>query len=339
MEACQKLGPKSAHSAQGQLNWALTMHTPFKVAVVGAGNVGASFAYALLLSGVASEIVLVDANHSKAEGEAMDLAHGAPFAFDTRVRAGDYAEIAGAAVTVVTAGANQKPGEPRLDLARKNAGIFRQIIPAVAGANPDGLIVVATNPVDVMTQLSAQLAGMAPGRVFGSGTILDTARFRHFIGAHLGVAARSVSAYIIGEHGDSELPIWSAVTIGGMPLRDYCAARGIALTDQDKTSIFERTRDAAYHIIERKGATHFAIGAGLVEVVAAIARDENAILPVGGAIDNYNGLSDITFGMPRVVGRGGAGAIVPLALDETESKMLAQSVQALRNSLEVIKNE
>lgn len=312
-------------------------YSPLKVAVVGAGNVGASFAYALLLSGLAAEIVLVDANTAKAEGEAMDLAHSAPFSFDTKVSAGDYGACAGAAVTVVTAGANQKPGEPRLDLARKNAGIFRQIIPAIAQANPDGLILVATNPVDVMTQLSAELAGFAPGRVLGSGTILDTSRFRHFIGEHLGVAAQSVQAFIIGEHGDSELPVWSAVTVGGVPLNDYCAARGIALTEADKKSIFERTRDAAYHIIERKGATFYAIGAGLVEVVAAIARDENTILPIGSAINDYNGISDVFFGMPTVVGKEGAGAIVPLALDETELAMLQKSVQALRNSLDVIK--
>ena len=309
---------------------------PLKVAVVGAGNVGASFAYALLLSGLAAEIVLVDANHAKAEGEAMDLSHSAPFAFDTVVRAGTYADISGAAVTVITAGANQKPGEPRLDLARKNAGIFRQIIPAVVGANPDGLIVVATNPVDVMTQLSAQLAGLAPGRVLGSGTLLDTARFRHFIAAHLGVAARSVSAWIIGEHGDSEVPVWSNVAIGGMPLADFCAARGLALADEDKDRIYRATRDAAYHIIERKGATFYAIGAGLVEVVAAIARDENAILPVGCAIENYHGIGGVFFGMPRLVGRNGAGAIVPLALDEGELAMLRQSAATMGESWKVV---
>ena len=309
---------------------------PLKVAVVGAGNVGASFAYALLLSGLAAEIVLVDANAAKAQGEAMDLSHSAPFAFDTLVRAGDYDQIAGAAVTVITAGVNQKPGEPRLDLARKNAGIFQQIIPAVVAANPDGLIVVATNPVDVMTQFSAELAGLAPGRVFGSGTLLDTARFRHFIAEHLGVAARSVTAWIIGEHGDSQVPVWSGVTVGGMPLQGFCAARGIALTDDDKTRIARATRDAAYHIIERKGATFYAIGAGLVEVVAALARDENAILPVGGAIEDYHGIGEVTFGMPRLVGRGGVGARVPLALDAGELEMLKQSAGVLRESLRAI---
>ena len=200
------------------------------------------------------------------------------------------------------------------------------------------MILVATNPVDVMTQLSAELAGFAPGRVFGSGTLLDTARFRHFIGAHLGVAARSVSAWIIGEHGDSEVPVWSSVTVGGMPLAQFCAARGIALTDADKDSIYQRTRDAAYHIIERKGATFYAIGAGLVEVVAAIARDENAVLPVGCAAANYQGLGDVYFGMPRLVGRNGAGPLVPLALDETEAQMLRKSADKLSETLQVIEN-
>ena len=307
--------------------------SPAKIAVVGAGNVGASFAYALLLSGLAAEIVLVDANHAKAEGEAMDLAHSAPFAPSVKVRAGTYDDCAGAIVTVVTAGANQKPGESRLDLARKNAGVFAQIIPAIVAANPDGLLLLATNPVDVLTRLSVELAGLAPARVLGSGTILDTARFRHFIAAHVGVDARSVSAYIVGEHGDSSVPVWSAVTIGGMPLAEFCAASDIALTADDKAEIYRQTRDAAQHIIARKGATYYAIGAGLVEVVAAIVRDESAILPVGSLIDGYGGFSDVAFGFPCIVNRQGIERLVPLKLDAEEQSALSASVEILRASL------
>ena len=307
--------------------------SPAKIAVVGAGNVGASFAYALLLSGLAAEIVLVDANHAKAEGEAMDLAHSAPFAPSVKVRAGTYDDCAGAIVTVVTAGANQKPGESRLDLARKNAGVFAQIIPAIVAANPDGLLLLATNPVDVLTRLSVELSGLAPARVLGSGTILDTARFRHFIAAHVGVDARSVSAYIVGEHGDSSVPVWSAVTIGGMALAEFCAASDISLTADDKAEIYRQTRDAAQHIITRKGATYYAIGAGLVEVVAAIVRDESAVLPVGSLIDGYGGFSDVAFGFPCIVNRQGIERLVPLKLDADEQSALSASVEILRASL------
>ena len=309
-------------------------YSPRKIAVVGAGNVGASFAYALTLSGLASELVLVDANADKALGEAMDLAHSAPFAHALKVSAGDYDVLAGCAVTVVTAGANQKPGESRLELGRKNAGIFGQIIPSIVKNNPDGLIVIATNPVDVLTQVSTKMAGFAPGRVFGSGTILDTARFRHFIGEHVGVAPQSVSAFIIGEHGDSSVPAWSCVTVGGVPLNQYCAAMNVELTQAIKDDIFGRTRDAAYHIIERKGATYYAIGAGLVEVVKAIVRDENAILPVGNAIDGFQGISGVSFGMPTIVNRNGATKMLPLPLDEGEVEALKKSADILTQALQ-----
>lgn len=309
-----------------------------KVAIIGAGNVGSSFAFALLLSGLTAEIVLVDANRAKAEGEAMDLQHAAPFAPSTRVRAGDYADCAGAVVTVVTAGAGQKPSESRLDLAKKNAAVFGQIIPAVAQANPDGLLLIATNPVDVLTHLSMGLSGLAPSRVLGSGTILDTARFRHFIGEHIGIAPSSVSAYIIGEHGDSEVPVWSGASVGGVQLDAFCKAADIPLSPDDKAAIFERTRDAAYHIIERKGATYYAIAAGLVQIVAAIVRDENTVLPVGSLIENYGGISGVAFGMPAIINRQGVARVLPLPLDNYEREALQRSAQVLRDSLVHIKN-
>ncbi len=307
--------------------------SPVKIAVVGAGNVGSSFAYALLLSGLAAEIVLIDANRAKAEGEVMDLEHSAPFAPSVRLRAGSYEDCAGAVVTVVTAGANQKPGEPRLDLVRKNAGIFGQIIPAVAAANPDGLLLIATNPVDVLTRLSLRLSGLPAQRVLGSGTILDTARFRHFIGRRLGVSPRSVSAHIIGEHGDSEVPVWSLAGIAGMRLGDFARAQGLELTAEHKDEIYRATRDAAYHIIERKGATHYAIGAGLLEIVAAIVRDEDAVLPVCSLIQNYNGLPESCFGLPSIVNRSGVARAIHLDLDGAEHAALERSLQVLEASM------
>src|SRR6266568_1051926 len=207
------------------------MAGPNRVAIVGMGNVGASFAYALLLSGLAAEIVLIDVNHAKAEGEAMDLNHAVPFAKPTRIWAGSYEDCAGAAVTVIAAGANQKPGETRLDLVHKNAAIFSAIVPEVVKHNPDGILLVATNPVDVLTYVSYKLSGMSPQRVIGSGTILDTARFRYLLSQHFGVDSRSVHAYIIGEHGDSEVPVWSLANIAGMRLPDFCAANGLGCAD------------------------------------------------------------------------------------------------------------
>ncbi len=309
--------------------------TPVKIVVVGAGNVGSSFAYALLLSGLASEIVLVDLNHAKAEGEAMDLAHSAPFAHATTVRAGDYSDCAGAAITVVTAGANQKPGESRLQLGQKNAGIFRPMIESIARANPDGLILVATNPVDVLTRLSAEIAGLPTGRVLGSGTILDTSRLRWGLGTHLSVSPRDVQGFIIGEHGDSSVPTFSSTRIGGLGLDEFCAQSGQSLSDADKAEIFAKARDAAYHIIERKGATYYAIGAGLVEVVRAIVRDENAILPVAAPVELPEfGL--VCCGLPSVVNRNGVARVMLPTLDDSERAAFERSLKVLNDSFAAI---
>lgn len=215
---------------------------PTRVAVVGVGNVGATFAYALLLSGLAAEIVLIDVNRARAEGEAMDLNHAVPFAHPTRIWPGDFADGAGAAVTVIAAGTNQKPGESRLDLLKRNAAIFRQVVPEVARRNPDGILLIATNPVDVLTYVSLKLSGLPPRRVIGSGTTLDTARFRYVLSQHFGVDARSVHAHVIGEHGDSEVPVWSLANIAGMRLPDYCAANGMTYDQAVMDGIF--TADA-----------------------------------------------------------------------------------------------
>lgn len=307
---------------------------PSRVAIVGAGNVGASVAYALVLSGLASEIVLVDADLDRAVGEAMDLTHAVPFAKPTRIWAGSLAEVAGAAVTIIAAGTAQRPGETRLDLVRRNDAIFADIVPAIVAADPQGIVVVATNPVDVLTYRTIQRSGLPPGRVLGSGTILDTARFRARLAERLGLDARSVHAYIIGEHGDSEVPVWSSANVGGMPLSDYCTVHGIDFSESERTAIFEGTRDAAYDIIARKGATYYAVAAGLLRIVEAILRDQQTVLPVSSRIDGYYGIADVCLSIPTVVGRGGVERLVPIGLSGDEAEALRRSAAVLRATID-----
>jgi L-lactate dehydrogenase len=301
-----------------------------RVAIVGMGNVGATFAYALLLSGLAAEIVLIDANRAKAEGEAMDLNHALPFTHPTKVWAGDYSDCKRAIVTVLTAGAPQAPGETRLDLIKKNAAIWRSLVPQVAHKNGDGILLIATNPVDVLTYAAWKISGYAPQRVIGSGTILDTARFRYLLSQELGVDARSVHAYIIGEHGDSEVPVWSLANVAGLRLPEFYKAHGMAYDPQKLEGIFRQTRDAAYRIIERKGATYYAVAAGLMRITQAILRNQKTVLSVSSLIENYYGLNDVCFSLPTVVDRGGVEQVLRLQLDPGEVENLRASAQVLK---------
>ncbi len=310
---------------------------PVRVAIVGAGNVGATFAYALLLSGLAAEIVLIDENRSKAEGEAMDLNHTVPFAHPTRIWAGDFPDCEGAAITVIAAGAGQKPGETRLDLVKKNAAIFGEIVPEAARANPEGLLLVATNPVDVLTYSAWKLSGLPSERVIGSGTILDTARFRYLLSQRFGVDPRSVHAYIIGEHGDSEVPVWSLANIAGMRLPDYCAAHGLAHDQEAMDGIFRQTRDAAYEIIKGKGATYYAVAAGLMRIVEAVLRNQNTVLSVSSLIEGYYGLSDVALSLPTVVNRKGVERVLRLDLSPEEIEGLRHSSGILKATLAQLK--
>ena len=303
---------------------------------MGTGAVGSTFAFGLLLSGLASEIVLSDANARKAEGEAMDLLHAVPFAHTARVWAGPITECRGAAVTVIAAGAAQKPGESRIGLVQKNAKIFRELVPQIAEANPDGIILVATNPVDVLAYLSYRIAGLAAERVIGSGTTLDTARFRMLLAEHYGVDPRSVHAHIVGEHGDSEVPVWSSANIAGMPIADYAASAGIPHEDDALRAIFEGTRDAAYQIIERKGATYYAVAAGLVRIVEAILRDQRTVLSVSSLISDYYGIDDLYLSLPTVVGRRGVERTLRLGLSAEEASDLRRSAALLRETIEAI---
>src|SRR3954447_9871925 len=306
---------------------------PTRVAVVGTGAVGSTFAFALLLSGFASEILLVDANQRKAEGEAMDLMHAVPFARTARVWAGPIEDCHGAAVTVIAAGAAQKPGETRLDLVAKNAAIFRSLVPQIAAANPDGIVLVATNPVDVLAYLTYRISGLPAARVIGSGTILDTARFRMLLAERAGVDPRSVHAHIAGEHGDSEVAVWSSANIAGMPLEAFTSAAGASLDDAARHEIEEATRDAAYQIIERKGATYYAVAAGLVRIVEAILRDQHTVLSVSSLIEGYYDIDDVYLSVPAIVGRQGIERMLPLALSTDEASALRRSAGLLGESL------
>lgn len=306
---------------------------PTRVAVIGMGNVGATFAYALLLSGMAAEIVLIDANRAKAEGEAMDLNHAIPFTHPTKLWVGDYSDCAGAAVTVLAAGAPQATGETRLDLIKKNAAIWRSIVPQVSKHNAAGILLIATNPVDVLTYAAWKLSGWPSQKVIGSGTILDTARFRYLLSLQLGVDAQSVHAYIIGEHGDSEVPVWSSANIAGMRMPEFYKTQGIPYDPAAMEGIFRQTRDAAYRIIERKGATYYAVAAGLMRITQAILRNQRTVLSVSSLIADYYGLNDVCFSLPTVVDRGGVEQILRLELDATELERLRHSAEVLKKTI------
>lgn len=307
-----------------------------KIGVIGAGHVGATFAYALLRSGIAAEIVLIDADRARAEGEAMDLLHAAPFERSTRVRAGDWPDLADAAVVVLAAGSGQRPGQSRLELASRNAAVIREIATRVAAVAPASILLVATNPVDVLTYVALTASGMPAGRVIGSGTLLDTARFRALLAERFDVDPRSVHAFVIGEHGDSEVPVWSLANIAGMRLREYFAADGQPFPAADLDEIFERTRDAAYRIIERKGATYYAIASGLVRIVEAIVRDQSTVLSVSSLVDGAYGISDVCISLPAVLGRNGIERVLPLTLDEVELAGLRHSAEVVRRTLDEV---
>lgn len=308
-------------------------HKPIRIAVVGAGNVGSTFAYALLLSGLAGEIVLIDHNQVKAEGEAMDLRHAVPLSHPTRVWAGEYQDCKGAAITVITAGTSQKTGETRLDLVHRNVEIMQGIIPRVVEHNPNGILLIASNPVDILSYVSWKLSGLPASRVIGSGTILDTARFRSMLSHHIGVDARSVHAYIIGEHGDSEVPVWSLANIAGMNLQDYCRENCRKYDPRLFERIFEDTRNAAYEIIQRKGATYYAIGSGLVRIVEAILRGQDTVLSVSTLINDYYGIDDVYLSIPCVIGQDGIKQPMHLVLNETEQAGIRNSASVLHEIL------
>lgn len=301
-----------------------------KVAIVGCGFVGSSSAFALMQSGLFTEMVLIDVDRDRAEGEALDISHGLPFARPMNIYAGDYDDAADAAVTVITAGANQKPGETRLDLVKKNVAIFKTIIPEIAARDYQGIVLVVSNPVDVLTYATIKLSGLPLGRVLGSGTVLDTARFKYALGQHLGVDPRTVHARIVGEHGDSEIAVWSTANVGGVPINSFCELRGFYDHEASMRRIAEGVKNSAYEIIEKKNATYYGIAMTVRRLCEAIVRDEKSLLPVSNLMQGDYGLDDVVLSMPAIIGRGGIEQKVPISLSAEEQCKLEESAAALR---------
>lgn len=300
-----------------------------KAAMIGCGFVGSASAFALMQSGLFSELVLIDANHDKAEGEAMDIAHGLPFAGQMKIYAGDYDDIVDAAVIIVTAGAAQKPGETRLDLVNKNVNIFKSIIPEIAKRNYKGILLIVANPVDILTYTAVKLSGLPENRVIGSGTVLDTARLKYALGEHLEVDSRSVHSFIIGEHGDSEIVAWSSTNVSGIPVNDFCELRGHFNHEEAMHRIADDVKNSAYDIIEKKGATYYGIAMAVKRICECIMRDEKSILPISSMMHGEYGISDICLSMPTVVGREGVETRVPIQLNEQEESALSASAEQL----------
>lgn len=306
-----------------------------KVAIVGAGDVGATAAYALMDSEAITDIVLVDIDHEKAEGEAMDLGHGASFVKPVRVRAGDYEDVWDADVVVITAGVPQEPGETRLELLERNTEVFKEMVPRITeGLHDDAVLLVVTNPVDVLTYVTWQVSGLPADRVLGSGTVLDTGRFRNVLSEVCGVAEKNVHAYVVGEHGDSEVLAWSATHVGGTPFDEFCRQALPADERPDRAEIDERVRGAAYEIIDKKGATYYAIGLGVRRIVEAIVRDENSILSVSTLLDGEHGVEDVYLSLPSVVNRSGIDRTVELPLTDDERADLVDSAGVLRDHID-----
>jgi L-lactate dehydrogenase len=301
-----------------------------KVTILGTGMVGASYAYRLLGSGLASEIVLVDANRERAEGEMMDLNHAMPFDKPCQIVVGSYEEMAGSDIIVISAGSAQRPGETRLDLVSRNTAIFKNLIPQVAQAAPEAVLIIATNPVDIMTQAAIAYSGFRPGQVIGSGTVLDTARFRYLLGQYYQVDPRSVHAYIIGEHGDSEVPVFSTASIAGISLPDICRQQGRDYNQPDMDQIYQQVRKAAYEIIKRKGSTYYAIASGLHRISEAVLRDQDTVFSVSNTLTGQYGVSEVCLSLPMIVNRQGISKILTLPLNPEEQAGFERSAGILK---------
>lgn len=308
-----------------------------KVGIVGAGMVGSAAGYALALRGGASEVVLVDRNLALATAQAEDIAHAVPFAHPCRIAAGDYDALEGADLVILAAGVAQKPGEDRLSLLSRNAEVFAQVIGGIQRTAPEAMLLVASNPVDVMTDVALRASALPPERVIGSGTILDTARFRSLLGGHLGVAPQSVHAYVLGEHGDSEVLAWASARAGSEPVARVAAQVGAAITGEVRARIDAGVRRAAYRIIEGKGATWYGIGAGLARIVQAVRDDQRAVLSVSMATPEIEGVRDVALSLPRVVGRAGVLATLMPELAADEASSLRASAEMLKHTADKLR--
>ncbi|MDQ0456605.1 L-lactate dehydrogenase [Rhizobium paknamense] len=301
-----------------------------KIGIIGAGMVGSSAAYALAMLGIAQELVLVDHNTALAVAQAEDISHAVPFVSATTVRAGDYSALDGAGIVMIAAGVSQKPGETRLELLGRNARVFRDVVGQVLAVAPQAILLIASNPVDIMTDIATRISGLPPSRVIGSGTILDTARFRSLLGRHLGVSPQSVHAYVLAEHGDSEVLAWSSVRIGSVPLLSFAEQVKRPMTPEVKTHIEDDVRNAAYKIIHGKGATYYGIGAGLATIAKAIARDQRDVLSVSCVMPELAGVRDVAASVPRVIGRDGVIADLIPPLEPHEQQALKESLSMLK---------
>ena len=308
-----------------------------KIAIIGAGSVGATIAYAAMIRGVARQLALYDINRAKVDAEVLDLNHGLQFMPMATLEGSDDINVcAEADVVVITAGAKQKQGQTRMELAGANVELCRALVPQLLKVAPDALLLVVTNPVDVLTYVVQKLSGLPSRRVFGSGTVLDSSRFRFLIARHLNVAVQNVHAIIAGEHGDSEIPVWSSATVGGMPLVDWSAPGHSRLTEEDRTHIFDNVRNAAYQIIRGKGATNYAIGLATTQILEAVLHDEQRVLPVSSRLEGYLGISDVCMSVPSIVNRTGVETTLEVPLNDTEREGLKRSADTIRQAIRTL---
>lgn len=297
---------------------------------------GATTAFALVERGLFSEVVLIDANTEKAEGEAMDLSHSVPFLRPTKIYSGTYEDLTDCSLIIITAGAGQRPNETRIDLVNRNVQIFKDIIPKITAQNSEAILLVVSNPVDILTYVTLKLSGFPENRVIGSGTVLDTARLKYLLGEHLSVDSRSIHAFIIGEHGDSELAVWSSANVSGVDLNDFCKICGKCGAMHTMQGLYEDVRDSAYEVIAKKGATYYAIALAVRRIAECIVRDEHSILPVSSLIKGHYGLDGICMGLPAIVGRSGVEKVLDIPLNDTEQKNLLSSAEKLKEVLDGI---
>lgn len=305
-------------------------HYPFRVAIVGTGRVGSTFAYALLLRGLVAEIILIDKDKAKAEGEAIDLSQTVPFSHPTQIRVGEYKDCDQAAVVVIAAGLYPQKDEPFLETVKRNLSLMREVVPQVCRYNKDAVLLIATQPVDLMTYAAYKISRRSANKVCGFGTISDTARLRELLGIHYGIDPYNIHAYIIGEQGEGEIPVWSLANITSMQLKDFCFTNGIDYDQKALDDIFRRTRDESYQIIERKGAFYFAVAAGLLGIVEAILKNQKRVLCVSSLIENYYGISDVCLSLPAIIGTSGVEKILRLELNHQEIAGLRQSAEILK---------
>jgi len=308
-----------------------------KIAIIGAGNVGSTFAFSLMISGLAREIVLVDKNKLLAKGECMDLNHGISLAHPTKIYAAGFEGCEDADIVVITAGANQKPGQSRIDLVQENVIIFKDIVPSISKYAKDSILLVVTNPVDILTYVTLKISGLPANRVIGSGTVLDTARLKFMISEYCKVDPANIHAYIIGEHGDTELPVWSNATIGGMAIETYCSEYArLGNAKKELSEIFDKVKNAAYQIIQAKGATNYSIALALVKITRSIVRNENSILPVSTLITDYYDISDVCISIPSLVDRHGVIQYLKLGLSDYEQELFKHSANTLKRIIKKI---